>query len=226
MSKKNHNYHGSNISFIDMLFNIIMVFVLMFFASILMMNPPAKKNEVEVKADTIITMTWPDNSPHDIDLWVKVPEGNPIGYSHKENTYLFLERDDLGANNNYVMKNDERVILATRREVATFRGKEEGRYVVNVNFYMAKTMDGHTDSAYSGPPIPVVVELIQINPVYRVLARKEIMLTSVREEKTAFSFIVNNNEITEIEKDIEEPFILLTAGTVSYGGVPNPYTER
>ena len=212
MSKRNNHYHGSNISFIDMLFNIIMVFVLLFFASILMMNPTAKKNDVEVKADMIVTMTWPDLSPHDMDLWISVPDGPAIGYPRKENTYLFLERDDLGASNNYVMKNDKKEILSTRREVMTFRGRPDGRYVVNVNFYAAKTELGAIISEYDGPPVPVVVELIQINPFYKVIARKEILLSKVHEERTAFSFIIRDNEVTDIDKDLEEPFIMNNMG--------------
>ena len=75
-------YYGSNISFIDMLFNIIIVFVLLFFVSIMMMNPVSKKSDIESKADLLIVMSWPDFSNHDIDLWVKPPEGPAVFYNH------------------------------------------------------------------------------------------------------------------------------------------------
>jgi len=43
MARRNTKYHGSNLSFIDMLFNIIIVFALIFFAAVLLINEPTKK---------------------------------------------------------------------------------------------------------------------------------------------------------------------------------------
>jgi hypothetical protein len=207
--RNNSKYYGNNISFVDMLFNIIIVFALIFFAAVLLMNEPAKKKDLEAKADIIVTMSWPDLSPHDIDLWIKVPDGLPIGYTHKENSYLFLERDDLGISNNYVIKDGEKTALSPRREVASFRGKIPGRYVINVQFFMGKTVDGKglTANEYDGISIPVEVELIQINPVYKVLGKKTITLTQNKEERTAFAFIIRDDIVTELSTEIEEPFI-------------------
>lgn len=205
--KDYRQYHGSNISFIDMLFNIIIVFVLLFFIAVLLMNPPSKKEDIPAKADLIITMTWPDNNPHDIDLWLKTPKGTPIFYNHRENSFAFLDRDDLGISNNYVEKDGVKVPLSARREVISFRGKSPGRYVANVHFFISKSPDGQRAYEYDGQPIPVIVELIQINPVYKVLAKKEIVLTQVKEEKTAFSFIIADDVVSEISLEIEEPFL-------------------
>lgn len=207
--KTNRKYYGSNMSFIDMLFNIIIVFALIFFAAVLLINDPAKKKDIEAKADIIVTMSWPDQSPHDIDLWIKTPEGLPIGYTHKENSYLFLERDDLGISNNYIIKDGEKIALSPRREVASFRGKVSGRYVVNVQFFMGKTPDGKglPTEGYENISIPVQVELIQINPTYKILGKKEIILTIFKEERTAFAFIISDDIITDISTDIEEKFI-------------------
>lgn len=205
--KYKRTYHGNNISFIDMLFNIIIVFVLLFFMAILLMNPVSKEKDVEAKADLLIIMTWPDNNPHDIDLWVKPPNGSAIGFTHKTNSYLFLDRDDLGVSNNFVIINEKKVTISTRREVMTFRGKEPGRYVVNAHFFLSKGLDGKM-ATYDGVPVPVMIELVQINPVYKILVRKEVILTMVREEKTAFSFIIRDDNVTEIDIETEEHFIL------------------
>jgi len=205
--KYNRTYHGNNISFIDMLFNIIIVFVLLFFISILLMNPVSKKNDIEAKADLLVTMTWPDDNPHDIDLWIKPPVGRVIGFTNRENSYLFLDRDDLGISNNFTIINEKKVPISIRREVMTFRGKEPGRYVANVQFFLAKDPNGR-QAMYDGVPVPVVIELVQINPVYKILARKEVILTMVREEKTAFSFIIRDDNVTEIDTISEEHFIL------------------
>lgn len=207
--KDYRHYHGSNISFIDMLFNIIIVFVLLFFVTVMLMNPQSKKEDIESKADILITMTWPDLNPHDIDLWIKPPNGSAISYNHRENSYVFLDRDDLGISNNFMIKDGEKIVLAPRREVVSFRGKQSGRYVANVHFFLSKTPEGAglIPGTYDGTPVPVVVELVQINPVYKILAKKEISLTKVKEERTAFSFIIRDEIVADIEIDIEEPFI-------------------
>ena len=202
MMKKRHNqYHGSSLSFIDMLFNIIILFVLLFFVALLTMNPDSKKKDIESKADLMIVMTWPDNSPHDIDLWLKTPE-TLIGYPHRENSYAHLEQDNLGMANNFIMKDNERIEIPSRREVITFRGTPNGRYVVNINFFAAYGPD-----AGNAPIVPVTVELIQINPSYRVLVKKDLTLERVKQEKTAFSFVIRENEVTDIDNDLDEPFL-------------------
>jgi hypothetical protein len=213
MKYRNSQYHGNNISFVDMLFNIIIVFALLFFIAVLLMNPPTKKKDIEAKADLIITMTWSDNSPHDIDLWVHPPEGHNIGYTSKENSYIFLDRDDLGVINNYIVKDDTKQLLPTRREVISFRGKQPGRYIVNAQLFAAKDENGEALSEYNGLAIPIVVELIQINPVYKILSRKELVLSDFKEEKTAFSFIIVGETITQIDTETKQLFITRQLGT-------------
>lgn len=206
--KFNRAYHGNNISFIDMLFNIIIVFVLLFFIAILLMNPVSKKDDIVAKADLLVTMTWPDHNPHDIDLWIKPPNGSAIGFTHKENSYLFLDRDDLGASNNFTVINGQKASISIRREVMSFRGKEPGRYIVNIQFFLPKEPSGFQLYSYDGTPVPVIIELVQINPTYKILAKKEISLTAVKEEKTAFSFIIRDDTVTEIDIVTEEHFIM------------------
>lgn len=165
------------------------------------MNPDSKKKDIESKADLMIVLTWPDNSPHDIDLWLKTPD-TMIGYPHRENSYAHLEQDNLGMTNNFIMRDNERIEIPSRREVITFRGTPNGRYVVNVHFFAA-----YGPEAGHGPTIPVTVELVQINPAYRVLVKKDLILETVKQEKTAFSFVINNNDIDDIDNDLDEPFL-------------------
>jgi hypothetical protein len=123
------------------------------------------------------------------------------------NSYMFLERDDLGWSNNFTMLEGKRVEIPTRREVITFRGKEDGRYVVRVQFYMSK--DAKTGKAGESPPqpVPVKVELIRINPKYNILASKEVPMANAKEEKTAFSFIIKDGEIVDIDLTTEQKII-------------------
>ena len=195
---RNSSYHGSALAFIDMLFNIIILFVLISMAAFLMMNPLAKKKDIESKADLMIVMTWPDNDPNDIDLWLKSPN-SIIGYPNRENSYLHLEQDNLGKANNFIMKDGNKIDLPVRREVISFRGTPNGRYVTNVHFF--------SGYQWNGNPVPIVIELIQINPVYKVLMRKELSLERPKVEKTAFAFIIQDNTIVDSDNDLEEPFL-------------------
>jgi hypothetical protein len=202
LRRKNNTYHASSISFIDMLFNINMLFVLLFIGAFLLINPQAKKKDIESKAEMLVILTWPDNSPHDIDLWLKTPD-DIIGYPHRENTYVHLERDDLGITNNFVPgKSKDQAEISARREVIVFRGKRDGRYVANVHFFMAKQKDGSV--GWDGVPVPVTVELIQVNPTYEILSKKDIILTDPGQEETAFSFIISDDKVTEIDKNADE----------------------
>ena len=65
--------YGSQIAFIDLLFNTLVGFVFLFVLAFILINPVAKKANVEVIEEFIITTQWPDNSEDDIDTWVKDP---------------------------------------------------------------------------------------------------------------------------------------------------------
>lgn len=210
--KRRHNpFHGSSLSFIDLLFNIIILFVLLFFVALMMMNPDSKKKDIESKADLMIVLTWPDNNPHDIDLWLKTPD-SLIGYPNRENSYAHLEQDNLGMTNNFIMRDNERVEIPTRREVITFRGTPNGRFVVNVHFFTANGPE-----AGNAPSVPVTVELIQINPTYKILAKKDIVLERVKQQKTAFAFVIRENEVTDIDDDLDDPFLTNYSSSVDQG---------
>ena len=64
--------------FTDLLFNALLGFTFLFLIAIVFMNPMAKLGDVKLKAEFIITVTWPDNVPDDLDIWVEDPNGNRL----------------------------------------------------------------------------------------------------------------------------------------------------
>jgi hypothetical protein len=68
--------------FTDLLFNTLLGFSLLFFISIIFMNPIAKMGNVNFKAEYIITVTWPDDQPDDVDVWVQDPNGTYLSLSN------------------------------------------------------------------------------------------------------------------------------------------------
>jgi len=177
-----------------MLFNIIMVFVLLFIMSFMLIAEEQAKKTLEQKADLIITLQWPDNSPHDMDLWLQLPSGKVVGYPYKDGGTAFLERDDLGFNNNYINGKQE-VEINSRREVISIRGLVPGKYTVDVILFSrhAKQHPLGSPEPIDKEPIPNVVELLRINPSFQLLKHKELIFTKNKEEQTAFSFTIESD---------------------------------
>src|SRR5580693_8833879 len=79
-----------------MLFKALQVVAFLFFIALLAMNPEAKQGKIDTKAEFIITASWPDNHPDDVDLYAEDPLGNIVWYHEREAGFMVLDRDDRG----------------------------------------------------------------------------------------------------------------------------------
>jgi hypothetical protein len=152
--------YKSTIAFVDLLFNILVGFVFLFLVAFLLINPVAKKADIEKKAEFLITMSWPHTSPQDIDLWVMDPHKNKVGFSAKETGLMHLDRDDLGWANDTVNVGGKITLLNQNIENITVRGILPGDYYVSVHFYSLNQL--------IKSPIPVKIRIEKINP-YSIL---------------------------------------------------------
>jgi hypothetical protein len=123
-------------------------------------------------------MTWPDNHPDDIDLYVEDPLGNIVWYHEREAGFLTLDRDDRGGLNNSITVNGRKVSSPIRQETVSVRGILAGEYTVNVNYYLA------TQTA----PVPVSVKIEKVNPVVEIVYYDTLTLNHMGDEKTAARF--------------------------------------
>ena len=57
-------------SYNDLLFNVLVGFVLLFILAFMLINPITKKAEIPKKAEIMVMLEWEDKSKDDIDLWV------------------------------------------------------------------------------------------------------------------------------------------------------------
>ena len=142
-----------------MLFKALQVVAFLFFIALLAMNPEAKDGKIDTKAEFIITMTWPDNHPDDIDLYAEDPLGNIVWYHVREAGFMVLDRDDRGGVNNSITVDGKKVSSPIRQETVSIRGIVAGEYTVNVNHYLATT----------GAPVPVSVKVEKVNPTVEVV---------------------------------------------------------
>ena len=175
--------------FTDLLFNALLGFTFLFLVAIMFMNPEAKSGIIDPKAEYIITITWEDNSPDDVDTWVEDPEGNIIWFRSPEAGLLHLDRDDRGLLNDIITIQGEEVQNPLNQEVVTLRGVVKGEYVVNIHYYASET----------GKPVDVNVRLVKVNPALKVIYYGTLTLEKTGDEKTAFRFnILATGEIANV----------------------------
>jgi len=182
-------YH-TNLPFLDLLFNVLIGFVFLFIVSFLLINPIAKRADIEVKAEFLITVFWPDNLEDDVDIYVEDPAGNLVWFKSREPGLMHLDRDDLGKRNDEVVTAAGTILFPENREIVTLRGIVPGEYVVNVHCYFKVAVD----------PVPVTIQIDKINP-YSVVLRETVDLANKGEEITVTRFSVNSKgEVTNINK--------------------------
>jgi len=172
-----------------MLFKALQVITFLFFIALLVISPEAKQGKVESKAEFLITMSWPDGHPDDIDLYVEDPGGNIVWYHEREAGFMVLDRDDRGGANNAITVNGRKIASAIRQETVSIREIVPGEYTVNVNHYMATT----------GRPVPVTVKVEKLNPTVEVVYYDTLMLDHSGQEDTAVRFrVAENGSVSDI----------------------------
>ena len=167
--------------FYDMLFNMLIAFVFCFIVALLAMNPKAlKTGDIPAKAEFIITVSWPDMNPNDVDTWVQDPAGNLVWFRAREAGLMHLDRDDRGLTNDSIVVNGKAVVNPLNQEVVTLRGIAAGEYTVNAHYYESK----------DGKPVEVTVSVVKVNPRADVVYYGTATLARKGDEATAVRFTV------------------------------------
>ena len=182
--------------FTDLLFNALLGFTFLFLIAIMFMNPVAKKGIINPKAEYIVTIEWPDNSPDDVDTWVEDPNGNLIWFRNREAGLVHLDRDDRGQINDTITVNGTEIQNPLNQEVVTIRGIVPGEYVVNVHYYATETE----------LPIRVTVKVSKVNPALEIVYYGDTLLEKKGAEKTAVRFVINKSgtvtQVSHIAKSL------------------------
>lgn len=172
------------------LFKMIQALTFFFVLAVMFMNPMAKKGIIDPKAEYIITLSWPDNSPDDLDLWVEDPKGSIIWFRNREAGLVHLDRDDRGMLNDTLEIDGRKLSNPLNQEVVTIRGIVPGEYVVNVHYYATETEK----------PVTAMVRVDRVNPVLKVIYYDKVVVDKKGEEKTALRFTLNpDGEILNLD---------------------------
>jgi len=157
--------------------DVILLALIGFVAMVIMLLPHIKKTTEEAQdhkapGNVIVEMHWPNTMPYDVDLWVKAPGEQPVGFWNQGGRIFNLLRDDLGGEGDATNEN---------YEVSYSRGIVGGEYVVNAHMY--------------GPlphgsviPVTIVVSVRQKYDNTRQILKTVIQLHRRNQEETAYSF--------------------------------------
>ena len=175
--------------FTDLLFNVLLIFTFLFLIAIVFMNPPAKTGAVDLKAEYIVTVQWPDHSPDDVDTWVRDPDGRIIWFRNTEDGFMHLDRDDRGASNDTIRIDGEDVVNPLNQEVITIRRLVPGEYTVNLHYY----------KSLSNQPVTAEVSVARVNPSLEVVFYGKVPLEKAGVERTAVRFrVARDGDVTDV----------------------------
>jgi hypothetical protein len=188
------NKYQSTIGFLDLLFNMLLVFVALFLMAILLINPPTVESNIEKNVHYVVTIRWSPDTIHDVDLWI-TDNKEVVGFINKQGENFTLDRDDIGPD-----VFDRVLGYSLNEETISILAPESGTYTVNVHLYSVR---GIFD-----PPIKVSWILHDVKRNH-IISRGTVDLYAKGDERTLIRFdISEDHKITNIDVKNEYPFVL------------------
>lgn len=200
--------YDSGLSFLDMLFVYLLAFAMLLLLALLLIRPPTTTDAtVKLRAEFVLTMVWPDGAFDDIDMWVMLPDERKVFFRSKDVDYVTLDRDDLGAADDFYTDADgRRQLTKINREMITIRALVPGRYVVSAHVYAARRKQfdygTHGKEWQSDTPLPYAakLEVIKLNPRVTDVLRTSVQLTEHGQEAVFAAFEVDaDGNVTTVE---------------------------
>tara|TARA_Y200000002_G_scaffold382360_1_gene399138 strand:- start:1194 stop:1805 length:612 start_codon:yes stop_codon:yes gene_type:complete len=176
---RNTKRYLTTFGFIDLLFNMLVGFVFLFFIAYILINPIADDGKIDPPDVAMLVIDWDDNSKLDIDIWVKDPKGNILSFTAKTHPGMHLEKDDIGGGNDTF---EGKIVYTKNQEVVHFTNLFEGKYLVNLHMY----------ATHGGVlPADVIVRFMTVKR-YKYLGDKIIPLSKKGQEAGVMAFYVDD----------------------------------
>ena len=194
----------NNIAFLDILFNLLMVFV--FFFVVQLSKTDAKNdNVIESAATHSITMSWNENSHDDIDLHVDDPFDNLCFYRSTQVGLMHLERDDTGIANDIIEgPNGQKFTFIGNKEMIFLRGTIDGDYHISAHLWAKRDVtteydlrtgaNAHTKSRI----IPVTITVEQLTP-YKMLYSETKNIVKNKEELPFCTMTFKDGKVIKVD---------------------------
>lgn len=178
------NKYSSSFGFIDLLFNLLVGFVFLFFIAYILINPIAKQGIVTPPDKILITAKWDKESAADIDLWMQDPTGAVLSFQNKIIAGSHLEKDDLGTYNDVVWINGVRTISPHNLETIHIQTLQPGTYSVSIHMYNMRN---------ENKPHSVEITIRTLDP-YREVIKKSVVLESQGQEVGIVEFTIGEKQ--------------------------------
>ena len=177
--------------FTDLLFNALLGFAFMFAIAFMLINSSEDSGKIEAKAEILISVSWPDNHPDDVDAIVEDPQGGLVWYHNRDSGLMHLDRDDRGVFADKMNIKGKTISNPINQETVTVRKLQAGEYVVNLLHYKANYEEA----------LNVDVKVEKLNPQVELIYYGTHELEGVGDEKTAVRFTVDSKkEITNVNQ--------------------------
>ncbi len=211
------------VPFIDILIGAWAASTLVLVAMLALIAPvDEKKNSgLDLKAEYIITSTWPTNENSDVDMWIKDPTGKMVSYSERSNGFITLDRDDRGNDTDtYTGDDGKKYSYPDNKEMITIRKIVPGEYRVNLHLYNYRDKQGKTFSPGDPATLSVDFEITKLNPTVKSVYKKTITFHKDWEEQTLAVFSVDKDgNFKFLNNDFRK--LITRDGPVPYsGGAP------
>lgn len=198
--------HDFGLSFTDMLYAMMAVYAFLFLVAYALIKPADQKPGIEMKAEYVLMMTWPDGSLDDIDLHLLLPDNQMVNFRTREVEFAFLDHDDIGVSGMYVGTDGKPLKVPEHKEMITLRAIVPGTYAVNVHVYRVNEEYASFKSTAT-LPYPVKVMLYKLNPRMEEIASATVTLSVLGEQKTAFAFTIKQDGSVSVDPEADVPFI-------------------
>ncbi len=198
MKRRSRFYRApaGNEAFTDLLFNALLGFAFMFFIAFMLIAKPDQTGKVDNKAEFLITVSWPDSHPDDIDVLVEDPNGQDLWFDNNDTGVMHLDRDDRGSFQDQVVIDGKKISNPINQETVSLRAWIPGEYVVNILHYKANYAE----------PVPVSVKIEKLNPQVILLYYGVHPLNRVGMEITAARFVLDRSgeptDISSLQKSL------------------------
>ena len=208
-----HSY-DSNVSMFDLLFIMLLGFVSLFIIAFIMINKSTQDSNIKTKAEFVVTVTWDLKSADDVDTWLLNPNKDVCFFRRKDNGLLHLDRDDLGSEYDTITMPDGTVVkYDVNQEILTIRGVVPGTYTLNIHMYNKNT----------STPTNVTVTMDKLNPRFKRILQKTIVMNSSWEEVTIIRFTLDRKgNIIDSTMGVLYPFVDSFITSAGQAGIEAP----
>lgn len=190
-----HKQFDFRTAYIDLLLNVLTGIIFLFLLTTMMIQSKKQDEGIKKDAQYVIVAEWPADVDCDVDLWVQDPNGDAVWFNRKDFGIMHIERDDLGFRNDIVKDRAGNIVAEVNKNSETWvlRGVMPGEFYVSVHLYSCR----FNKLSFVPMPLgftvdlPVKVELVKLNPNYKVLATESVTLRKIWDETTPFNFTLD-----------------------------------